>query len=62
MGAADHGEPHRALGRPVVPGLADLIAVGMDACVVATPAPDHLGTATALADAGIPTLVEKPWR
>ena len=32
----------------------------MDACVVATPAPDHLRTAVALAEAGIPTLVEKP--
>lgn len=59
-GAADHGAPRQVLGRPVVASLADLLAVGMDACVVATPAPDHSRTAIALAEAGIPTLVEKP--
>jgi UDP-N-acetylglucosamine 3-dehydrogenase len=59
-GAADHAAPRQELGRPVVAGLADLLAVGVDACVVATPSPDHLTTALALAEAGIPTLVEKP--
>jgi predicted dehydrogenase len=60
VGAADHGAPRRALDRPVVPELADLLALGMDACVVATPAPDHAHTAAVLAEAGIATLVEKP--
>jgi predicted dehydrogenase len=59
-GAADHGAPRRALGRPVVATLADLLAVGIDACIVATPASDHSRTAVALAQAGIPTLIEKP--
>jgi predicted dehydrogenase len=59
-GAADHGAPREALGRPVVASLADLLALGLDACVVATPTPDHAATALALAGAGIPTLVEKP--
>jgi predicted dehydrogenase len=59
-GAADHGAPRTALGRPVVPDLTELLALGLDACVVATPVPDHVHTATALAEAGIPTLVEKP--
>lgn len=59
-GAADHGAPRTALGRPVVPGLGELLALGVDACVVATPVPDHVDTATALARAGVPTLIEKP--
>jgi UDP-N-acetylglucosamine 3-dehydrogenase len=59
-GAADHGAPRTALGQPVVASLADLLAVGVDACVVATPTPDHVHTSTALAEAGVPTLVEKP--
>ena len=41
-------------------GVIQLFAVGVDACVVATPSPDHLPTAMALAEAGIPTLIEKP--
>jgi UDP-N-acetylglucosamine 3-dehydrogenase len=59
-GAADHGAPRQELSRPVVPGLADLLTVGMDACVVATHSADHLPTAMALAEAGVPTLIEKP--
>ena len=59
-GAADHGAPREELGRPVVAGLAELLALGVDACVVATPVPDHLPTALELAEAGVPTLVEKP--
>lgn len=59
-GATDHGAPRQELGRPVVAGLAELFAVGVDACVVATPSPDHLPTAMALAEAGVPTLIEKP--
>jgi predicted dehydrogenase len=59
-GATDHSAPRTALGRPVVTSLTDLLAVGVDACVVATPVPDHVRTALALAEAGIPTLVEKP--
>jgi len=60
VGAADHGAPRRALGRPVVATLDELLAVGIDACVVATPASNHWRTAIALAEASIPTLVEKP--
>ena len=59
-GAADHGTPRQELGRPVVAALADLLTVGMDACVVATHSADHLATAMALAEAGVPTLIEKP--
>jgi len=60
VGAVDHSGPRQELGRPVLADLDDLLALGLDACVVATPTPDHARAATALAEAGVPTLVEKP--
>lgn len=47
-------------GVNVVPSLDDLLELGVDACVVATPSPDHVGSACALADAGVHVLIEKP--
>jgi len=60
VGAVDHTAPRQELGRPVVGTVAELLALGLDACILATPSPDHVHTAVALAEAGIPTLVEKP--
>jgi UDP-N-acetylglucosamine 3-dehydrogenase len=45
---------------PVVGSLPELLALGIDACVVATPTSDHLASAVALAAAGVHMLVEKP--
>lgn len=53
-----HHEP--VAGVPVVDSLASLLDVGLDACVVATPSPDHAATAVQLAQAGLHVLVEKP--
>ena len=44
----------------VVPTVHDLIAAGIDICVVAAPTEAHLDLGLALADAGVVTLIEKP--
>jgi predicted dehydrogenase len=54
------GVPGAALGRPVLPTLADLISLGIDYAVVATPTASHFPTAIALAEAGVHSLIEKP--
>jgi UDP-N-acetylglucosamine 3-dehydrogenase len=55
------GDPHRAAGgRPVLDGVQDLIAAGIDYAVVAVPTALHEEIGLALADAGVHTMVEKP--
>lgn len=49
-----------APGVPVVSSVADLLAIGIDYAMVATPTRYHLDTALALADAGVHALIEKP--
>lgn len=47
-------------GVPVVTDVDRLLGFGLDLCVVATPTDSHEETATALLEAGVHTLVEKP--
>lgn len=62
VGAVDPAkDPHDvAAGIPVFDTLAELIERGIDYCVIAAPTALHLDLAMELADAGIPTLIEKP--
>ena len=53
--------PHQAAaGAPVVPSVEELIALGLDYCVVAAPTAAHEPVGTALAEAGVHALIEKP--
>lgn len=55
------GDPHRVAGDlAVLASVADLIATGIDAAVVAVPTAFHDEVALQLAEAGVHTLVEKP--
>jgi UDP-N-acetylglucosamine 3-dehydrogenase len=55
------GDPHRAAaGRPVLAGVEELVAAGIDYAVVAVPTAMHEEVGTALADAGVHALIEKP--
>ncbi|MBO1755763.1 Gfo/Idh/MocA family protein [Allobranchiibius sp. CTAmp26] len=47
-------------GREVLSGIDELIAVGVDYCMVAVPTAYHLLVGTALAEAGVHALIEKP--
>jgi predicted dehydrogenase len=47
-------------GLPVLPGVEDLLAQGLDAAVVVTPASTHFQIGRTLLDAGVDVLVEKP--
>lgn len=47
-------------GLPVLDNVEQLIAVGLDAAVVAVPTSLHEDVAVPLAEAGVPTLIEKP--
>jgi predicted dehydrogenase len=62
VGAADpRGDVHRCLdGLPVLPTVTDLLTLGVDYCVLATPTSEHVPVGLLLAAAGVPTLVEKP--
>jgi predicted dehydrogenase len=62
VGAVDPaGDPSGALrGIPLFDDLDALLARGIEACVVATPTATHVAISKALADAGVPTLLEKP--
>ena len=62
VGATDPlGDRHGALrGVPLLDGVADLVAAGIDAAVVATPTARHEAVALELCRAGVPTLIEKP--
>jgi UDP-N-acetylglucosamine 3-dehydrogenase len=55
------GDLHSAAGPAAVVGSVDeLIAVGVDLCVVAVPTADHEEVGLRLADAGVHALIEKP--
>jgi UDP-N-acetylglucosamine 3-dehydrogenase len=55
------GDPAGIAGdSPVLRELDELIALGLDLCVVAAPTAAHEETALRLADAGVATLIEKP--
>jgi predicted dehydrogenase len=62
VAAADPaGDVHGAArGIPIVGTVADLLSFGLDYCVVAVPASQHVAVASVLAEAGVHTLVEKP--
>ena len=55
------GDPHGiAGGRPVLSSVEELIAVGLDYCMVAVPTAFHEEVGVALAAAGVDAMVEKP--
>ena len=55
------GDPHNvAGGLEVLGGVEELIKAGIDAAVVAVPTGMHEEVGLALAEAGVPTLIEKP--
>lgn len=55
------GDPHGVAGAaPVLSSVEDLVAAGIDYCVVAVPTIHHEEIGLVLADAGVHTLVEKP--
>lgn len=55
------GDPHRvATGIPLLAGVNELVATGIDMAVVAIPTRFHAEAALELAEAGVHTLVEKP--
>jgi predicted dehydrogenase len=55
------GDPHGAAGAlPVLSDVKELIAAGIDMAVCAVPTGMHEEVGLALADAGVPTLIEKP--
>jgi UDP-N-acetylglucosamine 3-dehydrogenase len=62
VAAADPaGDPYRAAaGIPVLRDVGELIAAGIDYAVLACPTSLHEELGTRLAEAGIPTLIEKP--
>lgn len=62
VGVADLSstEDGSTFGVRVVASLDDLLELGVEACVIATPSPDHVSSACALADAGVHALIEKP--
>jgi predicted dehydrogenase len=49
-----------AFGAPLVPDVESLISLGLDYCVVAAPTAMHEFVGTALAEAGVHALIEKP--
>jgi UDP-N-acetylglucosamine 3-dehydrogenase len=55
------GDAHDvARGQPMLAGIVELIAAGIDYCIVAVPTRYHLEIGLALADAGVHSLIEKP--
>ncbi|HEU4945775.1 MAG TPA: Gfo/Idh/MocA family oxidoreductase [Kribbella sp.] len=55
------GDPHSVAGNlDVLRGVEELIAAGLDYCVVAIPTAFHEGAGQALAAAGVHALIEKP--
>jgi UDP-N-acetylglucosamine 3-dehydrogenase len=53
--------PQRSLGAvPLVRSLHELLAMGLDMCTVAVPTANHEQIGTALAEAGVHTMIEKP--
>jgi UDP-N-acetylglucosamine 3-dehydrogenase len=62
VGAIDPDPRARTAARPVsaVAGLDELLALGIDICVVAAPTLMHADIGLRLAEAGVHTLIEKP--
>jgi predicted dehydrogenase len=62
VGAVDPDPRARSAARTprAVAGLDELLALGIDMCVVAAPTSAHADIGLRLADAGVPTLIEKP--
>lgn len=62
VAAADpQGDRHRAAtGIPVVVGVSELLAIGVDYCIVATPTHIHASIGIRLAESGVAALIEKP--
>jgi predicted dehydrogenase len=62
VGVADPaGDVHGvASGRPVVGSVEELIALGIDYCMVAVPTAYHEAAGLALAEAGVHAMIEKP--
>jgi len=62
VGAADpHGDCHRAAdGIPIVADVSELLSIGVDYCVVATPTHTHASIGLCLAEQGVAALIEKP--
>ena len=59
--ASADGDPHGvAGGRPLVGSIEQLIALGLDYCMVAVPTIYHLEIGLALAEAGVHAMIEKP--
>ena len=55
------GDPHgAAAGRPILSSVEELIAVGIDYCMVAVPTAFHEEVGMALAGAGVHAMIEKP--
>ena len=55
------GDPHAvAGGRPILASVEELIAVGLDYCMVAVPTAFHEEVGNALAAAGVHAMIEKP--
>jgi len=59
-GAADHTPRNDVLGSQVYGSVDALMASGLDACVIATPTPEHVSTTLTLVEAGVHVLIEKP--
>ncbi|WP_419850611.1 Gfo/Idh/MocA family protein [Candidatus Poriferisocius sp.] len=62
VGAADpFGNPRDCpRGVPLLPSLEALLELGIQMCIVAVPTEEHEKAGLRLADAGVPTLIEKP--
>jgi len=59
--ADPNGDSYGAVdGFPVLSGVEELVAVGLDTCTVAAPTACHESIGLALAEAGVHTLIEKP--
>src|SRR5699024_11017052 len=55
------GDQHGVAGhRPLLKSIEELIAVGLDYCMVAVPTIYHEEIGLALAEAGVHTMIEKP--
>jgi predicted dehydrogenase len=53
-------EPQRPAGVPILRDIGQLVELGVDLCVLATPTSTHSELGLTLAEAGVPTLIEKP--
>lgn len=60
VGVFDRGYLDEQLPVKMLPSLEDLLSLELDYCVVAVPTAEHLSVGLALAEARVPTLIEKP--